>query len=189
MKIINLLPKDEQEQLRLDLVNHQLRTFWFIVVISLVIFGGIGLGTQQYLKYALKKVERDIVSTRAKLETADIRATQNQVLKLNENVTEIENIRSQQNKWSEVLLEIARITPDGVQMNSIQIERATGQVDLLGKALDRDTVIEMWANIKKSEMFYDVNFPLPNLEKPEDANFTYTFYIHMDKIKANELKD
>lgn len=189
MKIINLLPKDEQHQLKLDIVNHQLRMFWTIIVISVLLFVGLGFATQQYLKLSVKRVDQEIAQNKAKLETADIKALQQQVIKLNQNIKEIKSVRAQQYKWSEVLLEIARVMPDEVQLNSIQIKRATGEIVILGQAEDRETVIEVWSQIKKSSMFKDVNFPLPNLEQPVNGNFTYTFFINLDTIKQDELKN
>lgn len=189
MKIINLLPKEEQKQLKLDVVNHQLRVFWVIIIASMLIFGGLGLATQQYLKISVGRVEKRITENRARLETADVRALQEQVLMLNQNITEIESVRVQQHKWSEVLVEIARVVPVDVQLNSVQIDRATGKVELLGKAKDRDTVILIWSNIKKNSLFYDVNFPLPNLEQPVNGSFNYSFSIHLDQIKQDEFKN
>jgi Tfp pilus assembly protein PilN len=189
MKIINLLPKEEQQQLKLDIVNHQLRVFWTIILISIVAFVALGFGTQQYLRLSVKNVDEQIAMNKAKLESADIKALQQQVIKLNQHIKEIKTIRSQQYKWSEVLLEIARVMPAEVQLNSIKIDRATGEVIILGKAENRDTIIEVWSQIKKSSMFYDVNFPLPNLEQPVNGNFTYTFFINLENIKQDELQD
>jgi Tfp pilus assembly protein PilN len=189
MKIINLLPKDEQRQLQLDIVNHQLRVFWIIILISITVFVGLGFATQQYLKLSLKSVDEKIALNKAKLETADIKALQQQVIKLNQNTKEIKSIRSQQYQWSEVLLELARVIPGEVELNSIQIKRSTGEIVILGKAQDRDTVIQVWSDIKKSPMFRDVNFPLPNLEQPVNGNFTYAFFINMENIKQDELQN
>lgn len=189
MKIINLLPKEEQQQLKLDIINHQLRVFWTVIVSSIVVFVAFGFGTQQYLRLSVKSVDEQIALNKAKLETADIKALQQQVLKLNQHIKEIKTIRGQQYKWSEVLLEIARVVPAEVQLNSIQIKRETGEVVILGKAENRDTVIAVWSQIKKSPMFYDVNFPLPNLEQPVNGNFTYTFFINLENIKQDELQN
>jgi Tfp pilus assembly protein PilN len=189
MKIINLLPKDEQRQLKLDMVNHQLRVFWAIILSSIILFVALGFATQQYLRLSVKKVDEQIAVNKAKLESADIKELQQQVLKLNQNIKEIKTVRGQQYKWSEVMLEIARVMPAEVQLNSLQIERATGKIIVLGKAEDRDTVIAVWSQIKKSPMFYDVNFPLPNLEQPVDGNFTYTFFINLENIKQDELQN
>jgi Tfp pilus assembly protein PilN len=189
MKIINLLPKDEQRQLRLDIINHQLRVFWAIILASMLIFGALGIGTYQYLRLSVNNVDEEIALNRAKLETADIRDLQQQVLKLNQNIKEIKTIRGQQYKWSEVLLEIGQVMPSQVQLNSVEIERGTGKVVILGRAEDRDMVIETWSRLKKSEMFTDVNFPLPNLEQPVNGNFTYTFFIDLEKIKQDELQN
>jgi Tfp pilus assembly protein PilN len=187
MKIINLLPKEEQAQLKLDLVHHQLRVFWTVIFLSLVVFAGIGFGVQQYLKIEMKKTQDEIRINQVKLESSDIKALQDQVLALNQNIREIKNIRKQQYRWSDVMMEIARILPPQAQINSLQMDRATGKVVIMGKAETRQVVLDTWAQLKKTEMFKDVNFPLPNLEKPTDSNFTYTFYVDLSKIRENDI--
>lgn len=187
MKIINLLPKEEQHQLKLDILNQQLKVFWIAVALSLVTFAIIGLAVQQYLSFSLKNVEQKVAQSQASLETSDIRALQEQVIQLNQNVSEIQNVRGQQYQWSVLMREIALIAPADIQLNTLELDRATGQVVLAGQARDRDTVIELWSRLKKNEMFYDVNFPLPNLEQPVNANFTYTFYVNLDQLKHDEL--
>lgn len=189
MKIINLLPKEEQRQLKLDIANHQLRVFWIVVFCSLLVLGVMGVGTQQYLRLSVKRIEQDIAQNQAKLETADIKVLQQQVLQLNQNIRELKNVRGQQHKWSEVLLELSRVIPSDVQINSVLITRATGEVIIVGRAQNRDVVIETWSQLKKSPMFADVNFPLPNLEQPINGNFTYTFFINLENIEQNELEN
>jgi hypothetical protein len=58
MKTINLLPKDEQHQLKLDVLNRQLRVFWGIILAFAVLFVGLGIGTQQYLRLKSRAADR-----------------------------------------------------------------------------------------------------------------------------------
>lgn len=189
MKIINLLPKEEQKQFQLDVIYHQVQVFWVWVFISFLFFIALGFGAQQFIKLKVQKVEREITKSRAELETADSIAIQKQVVELNQSIREMRTVRGQQYKWSEVLLEIARIMPATSQLSGIQMERMNGQIVIVGKAQDRDSVLAVWAALKKSTLFYDVNFPLPNLEQPTDSSFTFTFYVNLDKIKANEFQN
>lgn len=189
MKIINLLPKDQQKQLQLDVMTGQVRIFWIWVLTSLLVFLALGVGAQQYLRIKVSSLEKDITKSKAELQTSDSIALQKQVLALNNDIKEVITARNQQYKWSEVLLELARIMPASAQLTGLQMERATAQVVILGKAKNRDSVLEVWAELKKSKLFYDVNFPLPNLEQPTDSSFTFTFYVNLDLIKANDFEN
>jgi Tfp pilus assembly protein PilN len=187
MKIINLLPREEQDQLRLDSTNNVVRRFWMTVLLCVVVFLGLGFAAQQYLHIAISNVDSEIDADKKLLESSDIKELQDQVVTLNRSLAEIKSIRNQQYQWSEVVMEISRIMPVRAQLNSLMMDRDTGEVTILGRAENRDVVLEVWSNLKKSAMFSEVNFPLPNLDRPTDSNFTYTFTVNVDKIKHDKL--
>ncbi len=184
MKKINLLPKPEQQELKLQLFSQQLLKFWILIAASLVVFFLLTKATQIYLNRTVSDTQNKISQNKALLNSSDYRDLQRQILAINSNIKEIENLEDHHYYWSNALIELARLIPPNMQLNNIDFDSITGKIQINGQAQNRDAVIGLWSNIIKSEYFKNINFPLANLEKAKLPDFTYTFFINKDKFKS-----
>jgi len=184
MKTTNLLPKEDQKEITLEFVFDQMLFFWICVVGSLVIFWILGFAGKIYLNQKINTTVDEIAKQQNVLNSSDYKDLQRQVLELNGTIKEINNLQSQHYYWSKAISELSSLVPADVQLNQIIISRETGRIDITGQAKTRDSVIELWSNIIKSDYFRGINFPLANLEKSKLGNFTYTFYVKKEKIKT-----
>jgi hypothetical protein len=182
-KRINLLPKDEQRQLNWDLLSAHMISFWVMILISLAALLLLALGQRLYLSRQMSRYDAQIEQQKKVLASSDNEALRTQVVDLNNQVKAINNLRDSHLNWSDVFVAIADITPGDVQFNQINIDRATGRVDVVGQAKLRDSILEFWSNVIKSDEFENINFPLSNLEKPTDGAFNFTFYVKKDQIE------
>jgi Tfp pilus assembly protein PilN len=183
MKTINLLPKSEQKELKLELISQKLLVFWIVVIVSLLGFFALTVGARFYLTSIIKETDKQIVENQKVLESSDYRDLQKEISTLNSNIKEIKNIESQHVYWSKALVELSNLIPPTMQLNQVTIDSASGKVTITGQAVDRESVIGLWASVIKSEYFKNIDFPLSNLEKAKNANFNYTFYVNKDKFK------
>lgn len=183
MKQVNLLPKIEQRQIRLDVVTHQLLRFWVIVPASVVILIILVFASQIYLRTQIASTSDQIAAEAQSLKTADTQNLESQVLDLNQQIRLVETVKKQHYEWSKALVELDRLLPNDLVITVVSLDRATGKIDLTGTAQNRDSILKFWSNVKKSTMFKDINFPLANLEKPVDASFTFTLVINEEAIK------
>ncbi len=182
MKVINLLPKDEQKQTHLEFLFQHLLLFWFIVIGSLVVFIALIFATKIYLNRKAQATDAEIVKSHDTLNSSDYRSLQDQVLELNASIRELNNFIGQKYYWSKAIIALTNLIPADVQLNQVTLDRETGRIEILGQAESRDSVILLWSSIIKSDYFRDINFPLANLERAKIANFTFTFFVNKDKI-------
>jgi Tfp pilus assembly protein PilN len=182
MKTVNLLPKSQKKELELEFISHQIVVFWVLVVITLVLFIGIAWVFKFYVAQVIATNDRLISESRKQLASAEYKDLHDQIIALNGSVAEIKNVNTHHYNWSKALLKISDLVQPTIQLNQLNFDATTGKVDITGQAKTRQDVIDLWASIKKSEYFTKINFPLTNLEKPEDANFTYSFYTNKDKF-------
>lgn len=182
MKIINLLPQDAQRKVTLEFVFNRVLTFWILVIVSLLVFLAMAFAAKVYLQRINSQTDTLITENEAILNSADFKGLQDEILTLTGDIKEINNLRSHHYYWSKALIALADLTPTSVQLNQATLDRETGRVDIAGQALTREDVIELWSRIIKSEHFKGINFPLANLERATIANFTFTFYLKVDKV-------
>lgn len=184
MKQINLLPTIEQRELKLMFFARRLSNFWFWLIGSLIIFFLLALATRFYMDGMINDTESKIAQDKSVLDSSEYKELQDEILLLNKNIKEIKNLQSQHYYWSSALVHLANAIPPDMQLNQVIFDRVTLKMEITGQAKTRESVIALWANILKSEYFKNINFPLTNLEKAEDADFAYTFYVRPEQFKT-----
>jgi len=102
------------------------------------------------------------------------------LIEFNTHLDNLEKLSDSHAVWSEVVIELARLVPQDMVIDSFLANRETGQISVTGFAKLRDSILDFRKNLLESEYFEDVNFPLANLVKPTDANFRYNFFVKED---------
>lgn len=188
MKLINLLPKNERREVELQVVTRQVIRFLVWTASTVLIFSLLAFGTMLYLKGEMLSVDKQIAQNKKELSSAGTQQLQEKVLTVNKQLKLIGSLKDQHYYWTNALTEISRLLPTDAQINSLYADRKTGEIKLTGTAEKRESVIEFWANVKKSKHFKNINFPLSNLERENNSQFTYTFYANKETL-LNELPE
>ncbi|MGE5392742.1 MAG: PilN domain-containing protein [Candidatus Saccharibacteria bacterium] len=183
MKLINLLPKIQRREVELQMVTRQVIKFFVWSAGSVAVFLLLAFGVMLYLKGEMIAVDKDIAGNRKELTSTGTQQLQEKVLAVNKQVKVIGSLRDQHYYWTTALIEISKLLPADAQINSLDIDRQTGEIKLTGTAEKRESVIQFWANVKKSKYFKNINFPLSNLEREKNSLFTYTFYANKEMLK------
>ena len=183
MKVINLLPQSEQHELKMEQQALVLGTFMLWSLTAIIMFFLITLTAEILIRQNTAAVEHQITRYEDELKSATNQKLDEEVKTLNNQIKQIDNLRKQHYYWSNVLAEIANITPSDLSVNFLNLDRSTGKIEISGVAGNRASVLEFWANVKRSNMFKDINFPLSNLEKSSNGGFTYTFYVKPEEAK------
>jgi Tfp pilus assembly protein PilN len=183
MKIINLLPKNEQKEVKLQFFAHSQLVFWIWIVISLVLFLILTLLAKIYLNNVQNQVAIEISQKQEELKSSDNAILKQQVETLNTQIKTIKTLQGQHVYWSNALVELGNLLAPDIQLNSLSIDRTTGKIDLQGTAGNRESVLKFWSDIHKSQYFQNIDFPLSNLNKSAGDPFTFTFYANLDKLK------
>lgn len=183
MKQINLLPKEDQRDLKLQFFAEELMIFSFWVIISLLLFLSLTYIAKAYLSGQVANTEGQISQSKVILKSSDNELLKERVETINKQVNSIRILDSQHYYWSEALLELAKLLSPDISLNLVNMDRVTGEILIEGVAGNRESVLKFWADVHKSEFFKDINFPLANLQNATDDPFSYTFSINAEKIK------
>lgn len=188
MQTINLLPKSEQKELRMQVIAEQVFSFWVWTLLSLVVFGVFSYLGQYTLRDQIIQTERTINVRGAILNSGENEKYKNEIETLNNNIKSIKALNKEHYQWSRVLEEIALILPSGITIDSLILQRDSGKIDIIATANDRNSILSFWANVIKSPYFMNINFPLSNLEKSTAAPFMFTFYLKPGRLTTREVK-
>ncbi|KKS58290.1 MAG: Type IV pilus assembly protein PilM [Candidatus Nomurabacteria bacterium GW2011_GWA2_42_41] len=84
---------------------------------------------------------------------------------------------SQTPKWSTVLEEITRITPDGIAISMFSAPIFSEKMFFTGTAINRVALNDYKKILQESPLLLDIELPLTNLEKKEKIPFTISFRL------------
>lgn len=181
-KTINLMPEGQKKELELEFISQKVLAFWVLIISSLAVFIVLAFLTKFYLSSQIKANQGEIAVNNQQLSSADYKALHDQILSLNNQVAEIKNLGNYHYDWSQVGYQLSNIVTPDMQFNEVDINAATGEIDVAGQSKSRDAVLNFWANVIKSQYFTKINFPLTNLEKPDNVDFKFTFYVNKQKF-------
>ena len=183
LKKINLLPKTEQKNLRLQFFGDQLLFFWIFVIGSLFLFIGLTYIAKAYLTAQVAEVESKISLGKAELKSSDNELLKQKVDSLNGQISILKNLNNQHYYWSGALVELGNLLPPDITLTEVHMDRVGGKVSIKGVAGKRESVLQFWSNVYKAQYFKGIDFPLANLDAETNDPFSFDFYINTDKVK------
>jgi len=183
MRITNLLPKEEQQDLKLELMSGQLFRFWAYTLASMLVLLVLCLASVFVLEKRITASGNEIDSKRQSLNSSTTKQLEQEVVALNDQIRLLNSLYANHYYWSNALEELSYMVDSGARLTSIGLERATGKVTVQGEAADRDSVLTFWSRVMKSEVFKDIDFPLTNLETDVNPEFTFNFQVRPEEIK------
>ncbi len=174
---INLLPPKEQKTLILEGINQQLVSFGLGAIVSLVAMIFVIFVAQFFLASILEGNNARVDAKQAELIVLEKKQIQLQLDELNNTLKNFASLQKEKTVWSPYLMELARLLPPDVSLQTLTLTRETNKVELTGQAGTRESVLKLRENILNSEYFKNINFPLFNLESPRDVNWRYRFFL------------
>lgn len=184
MKQINLLPKPRQEELQLEAVLGSLhRAIWISMLSFLAVFG-VQFSIKLYLQQQESSIKKSVALVQNQVNKSENSKLKTQINGINNLIGDYKNLTANAPKWYNVVRAFSKLPPDGVEVNSLQIDFLKKKVTITGMAPTRDLVIELYNNIKNDpKEFYNVDYPLENVAKPLNTNFHFNFYIQDSVLK------
>src|SRR3989338_6743631 len=130
MKKINLLPPEQLNNLRLDLLSLQVRQFWLMTGSLLIFLAMFALAAQLYIRSSINSEKAEIAALNNSLQSSDTQELEREVITLNNEIKNIETIKSQQYYWSKALQELGNITPVEILITLLTLNRETGELKI-----------------------------------------------------------
>lgn len=184
MRIINLLPKPKQQELKLENWFKALLKFVAITALSFLLVFLAQIFTRVYLSQRAASLERQAQNLRQVINKSENAQLRGQITAFNNQMADFKQLRETAPKWSKVLAAFATAVPPGIKIINFDADAKTKKAQIQGFSPSRDLVISLYNQINAdSENFADINYPLENVAKPADISFNFTFFIQEKLLK------
>lgn len=184
MRIINLLPKPKQRELKLE--NWFKAALKFVAVTTssfLLVFLG-QLAARAYISQRAVSLERTVQNLQQAINKGENAQLRKQITDVNSQMADFKQLWEGTPKWSRVFSAFAKDVPLGVKIINFDADVKTKKVQIQGFSPSRGLVIELYNRINlDSDNFSGINYPLENVAKPADVTFNFAFSIQEKLLK------
>ncbi len=175
--ILNLLPPSKKDALRQGYVIAYVRAMLvFLLIVAIALSA-----TLVSFRVILTNTLTDLTKQNEDMLSEDT-APEKDVEIIDGFLTHISDLQGKFVPWSDVFEEISRIIPDGIILNTVQLN-VDGKIFIRGVASSRDDVISFQSRLDDLDYFTPISAPVSNILKKIDIDFDFeTTYRNPDDI-------
>jgi len=153
--MINLLPPETKSAYRYARRNQTLLRWCVACVISLA--GGvvIAAGGYVYLNHSINSTTKQIDDTNKQLSTQHLASVQKEVGTISTNLKLVVQVLSQEILFSQLLKQLASVTPSNAILTNLAITQTQGGIDITAQTTDYNTATQLQVNLAdpKNQIF------------------------------------
>jgi len=177
---INLLPPAYRQKIKLEQINFWIIKSGFLGLFIFSFFVFILLVVYSFLVIQHNSVIHQIEQAKFILERQNKEEIETRVAEFNKIVERLNTLQKQRTEYSWFLIKLAKLVPSEIYFDRILINK-NQQVYLVGYAQTRDRLLEFKEKLEDYGEFFEIDFPLSNLVKAKDVDFTIKFYYQPQK--------
>jgi len=166
MITLNLIPEQTKKELKLVDIYIMIKNIIYLILTGIIFIAIILLAT----KFVLQNHFNQTMSQNYL--TAGLHSfTSSEIKKFKQELIVVKEIQDNFVPWSHLIINLEKISNEGVTITSLDIAREDLIVTIKGVADQRDDLINFEKNLNNSGYFKDFEIPLDILFKKEDINF------------------
>ena len=145
--MINLLPPDQKETYHYGRRNRALRRWVITVCIGL---GGavlLALGGLVFIRISTNNYETQIATTSAQLQKQNLAGVQKQVTTISNNLKLTVQVLSKEILFSQLLKQLASVTPSNVSLTNLAISQTQGAIDITAQTASYEAATQLQVNL------------------------------------------
>lgn len=145
--MINLLPPDLKNELFYARRN-KLLIKW-ITTGLICLFGGVLVagGGYVYLNQSIKNTNQQIADTNTQLQQQNLTAIQTKVTTISNNLKLVVQVLSKEILFSDLLKQLASVTPSNTILTNLAIAQTTGSIDITAQTANYDAATQLQVNL------------------------------------------
>lgn len=184
MRIINLLPKEKQQELKYQSIASGMVKVWWVSIATFLVVVCAQFATQMYLEHQASQLAGSIEQFQDQVNKQDNAAIKIKITAINNSIGDAKMLRDEAPKWSKVLKAFSELPPPEVHITSFMVDLKNKSISISGRAPTREVVIELYNNILvDTAHFSGIDYPLENVAKPTNNNFHFTFSVLDEVLK------
>ena len=172
---LNLIPKDKKVELGLANFFITLKNIIILFLIITILIAISLLATKAALQNHFNKIVGQSTLT-----TQFASSFNKGVQRFNKKLAAVENIQDSYIVWTDFFIEFSKLIPNEITINSIDVD--ANKILISGQAKDRQSLLNLEAGLKKSNLFDNVEIPLENLLKKTDIDFNIKSNVNIKNL-------
>lgn len=145
--MINLLPPDVKQSYHYARRNVRLVRWMTAIGFALVGLAGISIGGQWYLKQSVKQYTEQVSTAEATLKKQVQAKVEKQVQDISNNLKLAVQVLSKEVLFSELLKQLAVVTPTDAKLSNLAISKIQGAVDISASTTDYKAATQLQLNL------------------------------------------
>ena len=178
MATINLIPDYlKKEQSANQFSGLIFSSLFVLLIMGILIFGAFFFGNY-FVEGQLKETNQSL--SEQELRNANLKAISEDVKLINSKLKKISTIKDSRLDWNKFLADLNSSVPEKVQITSLQADRKTKKVTIIGRAETRREIVKLQKKLETLDYFKNLTFNASSLNE-EDQD--YTFNLTGDFVK------
>lgn len=178
---LNIIPEVYETRFRMRRIYIMARHIMLLLIIYMLVLGTILLAARYVLQREFVRIVNE-----TSLVTADNRALERNVEKLNNYVRGVLAVEKKYVPWTPLLIDINKAIPDGVTLNVIYLS-SENVISLSGTANTRSDLLSLKDSLEAMDSIDKVELPIADLVTAKNVPFKVDFKIDVDKLKKADL--
>jgi len=199
--MINLLPTQEKEELKLLSIYKRISVIFAYFLLCLVMFSSFLFFLNLYIELKIEEFESHIVVKNQELEAYKFQEFKEEILKVNENLNLIGLHQKDEIVMGSFINRIYEITPDNIFFDSINLEKDSrtivnpnteqtekeifANVSVSGIAHTREDLYFFKKILESNLYFKEIYFSVNSWTQPKDSKFSVGFEVSYDGLLVN----
>lgn len=178
---LNLLSEEKKIEIKKRMIFQTIlgQGFRFCFIMLLLI--SILLSVKMITKINLSSIDKSNSLITSNSVYQELNKYEGDFKQMNSKITLVSEMKKNKIYWSLLIEELSRIIPQNVFLTDLATKAYN--VSIIGKAGNRDELVEFQDNLKKSSCFSEVTYPLSNYTSREDLEFTIDFKVKEECVK------
>ncbi len=174
---LNLVPPETKKAIKLKRIYRLTRQVSLILIFFTLFLTIILLIAKIILQINFNKVVEE-----TSLVNRNNQNYNNQVQEINAKLKAIEKIQKGFIPWSYFIENISAFTPAGITYSLVKFDQQNESLKIRGLAKTRHDLLDLKANLEKSEAYQEIDFPIKNILTKENIIFDISAKINFSQI-------
>ncbi|MFH1661720.1 MAG: hypothetical protein ABIA02_01330 [Candidatus Falkowbacteria bacterium] len=179
MIILNLIPKELKNKIKLKRIN----SLFGKINTILIIFAVIIISPLIISRFILQNKFDEIIKKTEIQEVEYKKEHATKVQNINHKINLIYEIQGDFIPWSKLINDLINKSSDNISFSYIKIDKDNKEVKIKGDALLRDDLLDFKKNLEDSSIYGEIDFPIKNILQKENINFEIGVKINLLEIK------
>lgn len=177
MITLNLVSAEQKKEIKLRHIYGFIKKVNLTLIIIAIVIAIVLLTAKTILQSKFNSIVEQTT-----LVTKTNQGYNNNVREINDKLNFISKIQDDFIPWSGLLVSLAEITPNGINLSYLKLNAADRTIKIKGKALRRESLLNFKDRLEKMPFLLKIEFPIKNILEKENINFEINSALDLSKL-------